>query len=169
MTPVSLQKDLNNFLEKNVAKTFEVKYTDKNGNEHIVNPTVVTGWIIPELQNAGNSENLKHKENVHIATRIEKIVTDPDARIVTIKITVGVQSHDALKSGDCAGYIDICNILERITQELLKNRVIGNKYRVSPKTQVDIPNVQPYPYWLGSMLVDFTMATIVEENMKHLY
>lgn len=165
MTALMLQKAVSEFLFEKVSSVTKIKYTNQSGEEKEVNPAIIKGWITPKRQNRNNSSDLSSKEYAHIGTRISKAELSDKSNIVTLKIIVGVQSYDEYNEDECLGYIEICNLIEKIIQELLKQSTIAKKYQIQNNVTYKIPEEQPYPYWIGEISTNWELPPIYEEGI----
>lgn len=165
MTPLELQEALNVFLKEHVANEIKVKFIDSNGHEKEINPSVFSGWLVPKLQTKENKDELNNKEYAHISTRIIKIDDSQEDITVSIKIIFGIQSYDGLKE-NCIGYIEICNLIERTRQILLKQRIIDKKFKINAEIESKIYDEQFYPYWAGEMTTVWQLPVIRQEGIN---
>lgn len=165
MTPLMLQKSLINFLQKKVANEIKVKFVDKKNVTHEINPTVISGFLIPKSQNSTNSDTIDNKEYAHIATRLTKIDDNLKNVIVEMKIIIGIQSYDSAHE-NCVGYIEVCNLIEKTRQELLKQSVIDKKFIVSKEIKSKIYEEQYYPYWLGEIITTWILPVMGQEGIN---
>lgn len=161
MTPLMLQKALNDFLQENVASKINVKYVNKKGETKEVNPTVVNGWILPKVQTKENANALINEEYAHIATRITEINNSD----VTIKILFGIQSYDEHVNAP-NGYTELCNLLERTKNTLLKKRILNKKYEIHENVKSVIAEEQEYPYWSCEMTTTWVLPKVYEEGLS---
>ncbi len=166
MTPLELQHELNLFLEEKVAKEIKVKYVNSYGLETELNPTVFSGFLVPKLQNKNNADDISNKEYAHITTRIVDVQNDDEGVVATVKILIGIQSFDDNDDKSGIGYNEVWNLLERTRQEVLKQSVIGKKFKVKTNIKASMPEELYYPYWVGELTTLWELPVINEENLN---
>ncbi|MEC1744122.1 hypothetical protein [Schinkia azotoformans] len=78
---------------------------------------------------------------------------------VTIRLYIGTYSEDEKN-----GWRDVTNIIERIRTEILKQRVIGKKFKVELPIEFEIPEEQPIPEWFGFMTLQVIVPQVQDEG-----
>ncbi len=166
MTPKSLQKAVNSFIETVVLENFIINFQDSKGQKKQIKPEIIDGWLYPEKQTKENAKELEDKGYAKVATRVLSVKTEKNKTIVTLKLIVGLESNDKLGENSCAGYDEVLNLLERTKQELLKEGVIDKKYQIINDVQYSMPDEQFIPLWVGEMITNWELPNIVQENIE---
>ncbi|MFH5187112.1 hypothetical protein ACHHV8_33520 [Paenibacillus sp. TAB 01] len=147
MTAVLLQRALCDKL-RHITEHFMLN-VPKSG---VCAPHVHAGYL-PQQQSG--SENVS--DFPYIIVRILD-GQDQDESIVRIKLLFGIFSRDD------NGFVDVLNLMEKVRQSLLKDRVVDNRYRLELPYKWKLFEDQPYPEWIGEADTTWMIPTILEED-----
>ncbi|EJW16906.1 hypothetical protein M5X00_17700 [Paenibacillus alvei] len=91
-----------------------------------------------------------------------------DERYVSIELTCGVfgraeEEPNGTKNTSPGAYA-LINLMEYVETELLRQPVIGGRFRIRPEYEWTIPEEQPYPYFLGTAITQWDLPNIIDEK-----
>lgn len=145
MTPIDLMKSLKRFLEQVIQH-----YSLETNVKTIKEPQVIEMFLPPK----------KYNEIPDYPFIIIRIIdgedTETDAT-VKVKLLFGTYSEDR------DGYADVLNMMERVRQELLKQRILDKKYRMELPYTWKVFEEQPYPEWIGEATTTWVVSRVQEE------
>lgn len=125
------------------------------GEAEKIPPQVVGGWL--EKKDPRNQERMP--DVPYIAVRYSGHADEEESES-SIKLHVHVATHSPRPDG----WRDVANVIEMIRQDLLKHRILDNRFPLKFPIKSDIPtDDQPYPDWVGMMEVQFRIPQPVEE------
>lgn len=145
---VSLVDELKDFVEE-VVKNYSLELKDGTGKA----PQVLTGYLPPK--DPGRKED---PDFPFVIVRLGNGQDTQNGATATVNLIIGTYSKDSTQ-----GWKDVASIIERIRLELFRKGVIGKRYRVEYPMKFDMPEEQPYPYWIGIMTTTWAIAHPVEE------
>ena len=146
--------ELTDFISVNVAKKIKLKFPDNEDSTSFIldHPPVYTGWV-PQKQVgemrltpcfvAGVSDKNPIEDNgdeLQIPVLISCIVYSP-----------GVNMSDGSFELGFDGYIDLINVMDKLTAELLRAQHIGKRLRLDGSVKVGFYEDQFGDYWLGKV------------------
>lgn len=85
-----------------------------------------------------------------IAIRTTNGKNDLNEKRTTLKIIIALFFTESEK-----GYEKLNELIERISKEIIETGVILEKYEILPDIIWEIPEEQPYPFWIG--IVNFNV------------
>lgn len=151
ITPVSLLEELKTFIEQ-IVDNYMLE-TNQQGKKP---PQVIIGFLPPK-----NLSNIP--DFPCIILRLVEGKDDEESATVTVKIIIGTYCEDTKE-----GWREPLNLIQRIWYELYKRRIIAKRYRVEYPMKFEIPEEQPYPYWIGVMTTVWTVAhPVLEEEFLY--
>lgn len=115
-------------------------------------PQVLTGFLPSKHSEYG-------PDFPFVIVRVLKGTDASEQSTVTIRLYIGTYSEDEKN-----GWRDVANIIERIRIELLRQRIIGKRFRVELPIEFEIPEEQPIPEWFGTMAMQVIVPRAVEEG-----
>ncbi len=140
MTPVMLIDELKVFIEEIVKN-----YWLETKNDTSKAPQVITGYLPPK-------KSTPDPDYPFVIVRLSKGKDQQGSGGAVVRIIIGTYSEDSQN-----GWRDVANIIDRIWNELMKKQVIGKKFKIEYPLDWDIPEEQPYPYWIGVMDTNWTV------------
>ena len=79
-----------------------------------------------------------------ITIRVTGAKNTLEQKKLSVLISIGIFSET---SED--GYLKICNLTQEIFEKLMEIGVINNRFEILPEAEWNLPEAQPYPYFLG--------------------
>ncbi|WII39192.1 hypothetical protein [Paenibacillus thiaminolyticus] len=89
-------------------------------------------------------------------------------RHALVELTFGVfakaqEGADGIKNTGIGAYA-LMNLMECVEIELLRQPVIGGRFRIRQDYEWTIPEEQPYPYYLGTAITAWDLPNIINEK-----
>lgn len=115
-------------------------------------PRVVPGWMPTE-------DPRKDEDFPYVVVRyIGHEDRGEGDSVAKVNIIAGTHAEDP------QGWRDLVNVLECVRITLLKNRVVGKKFRMALPLKSNIPPYdQPYPKWVGELQSEWVIPQLIEE------
>ncbi|NEZ45517.1 hypothetical protein [Paenibacillus alvei] len=87
-------------------------------------------------------------------------------RHALVELTFGVfhRAEDGPLRNMGDGAYALMNLMEYVENELLRQPVIGGRFRIRPEYEWTIPEEQPYPYFLGTAVTAWDLPNIINEK-----
>lgn len=152
MTPIVLVDTMIKFIEP-VVENFELQ---SNVPDIKKAPQVIGGFL-------SEKKRSQEQDPPDFPFVIVRYIDDEDkgdgTNVATVKIIVGTYSEDYQD-----GWRDCMNVVIRIKEELLKQRIIGGPFRVEYPIKIELPEEQPFPEWAAFLTVKIIMPSIQEEG-----
>lgn len=172
MTDVEVLKELEIFIEKNVAdkvkleKPPEKAIYNQSGNYELVSPSVYKGWL--PLKNLDEYEysipsivvmmddGIDDTEDSNLNIRLKIVTYDP-----------GETQEDGTIKYNGKGYMDLLNLMTKIRLELSQNPVIAEKISIKKPIKWSMDSQQSYPYWTANMSFAVFIAPLPFNTEKY--
>lgn len=113
--------------------------------------TVRPGWLPPKATSDSSFYPC-------IVVRVINSSDTVEGATVTVRCFFGTYCEDLNNA-----WRELYNLVETSRQALLKKRTIANAFRLDFPINISIEEDQPYPYWVASLDVTYTMAQPQEE------
>ncbi|MDD4599624.1 hypothetical protein SDC9_04142 [bioreactor metagenome] len=121
-------------------------------------PIIISGFLDDDEPKPGRPPEDETEKAVPFV--IARFLTGEDSQ-QTGTATIRIIATTYSKHGQ--GWRDPLEVLERIRQELLRNRTLGKKFRLELPIKTEMPEDQPWPYWVAWMTTTWTIAQPIEE------
>jgi hypothetical protein len=159
MSTVTILDKIKEFLEESVAPNIKLQKADDNNIDlyELANPQVFIGWLPPK---GCIPEGLTHTIPC-LLVGLDECSDDGKEGELNLRISAAVYSPGMHKKvgaeegsvtefkADYQGYIDLLNLLDRTTAELIKAQVIKNSVSLIYPVKSGMYLEQPYPFWYG--------------------
>lgn len=140
----SLKKELSN-----LVKEYDLNTKNKTKTE----PSVYEGYL--PIKNKDTKEESGYP---FIILRLIECEDNNTEFIAKIKIIIG--TYDESTESD--GWKDVLNIYNKIKIFLIENSIIENKFICKEKIKFNLPEEQPYPYFIGEMITEWKMPKVIK-------
>lgn len=89
-----------------------------------------------------------------------------ESNTAQVRIIAGTYSQDIQD-----GWRDVMNVVTRIKGALLKQRFIGDVFKVEKPIKTDLPEEQPFPEWVAMLTITVTIPQVQEEGgyLEHVF
>lgn len=154
MTPIILVDELVKFIKPVVAEF--VLQTNQQGVTKA--PQVLAGFLDEKKPPMAGQQGSPDFPFV-IVRYLEDDDTE-DSNIATIRIYAGTYSLDAQN-----GWRDAMNVITRIKQALLKQRIIGKQFWVEKPMKTEMPEDQPFPEWVAVLSFNMVIPQVEQEGV----
>jgi len=151
MTPIILIDQLVLFIQS-VVSEFDLETNVPGVRKQ---PQVVAGY----LREKKTAQKQEVPDFPHVVVRFLEDTDALESNTAHVRIIAGTYSQDEQN-----GWRDAMNVITRIKQALIKQRIIGNIFIMEKPIKTDLPEEQPFPEWVAMMTVNFTIPQIQEEG-----
>lgn len=139
----SLKKELSNLVK-------EYDLNTKNNTKTA--PSVYEGYL--PIKNKDTKEESGYP---FIILRLIECEDNTES-IAKIKIIIG--TYDESVESD--GWKDVLNIYNKVKIFLIENPIIEKKFMFKEKIKFNLPEEQPYPYFIGEMITEWQMPKVIK-------
>ncbi|MFX3635451.1 MAG: hypothetical protein ACE3L7_04135 [Candidatus Pristimantibacillus sp.] len=157
MTVNILAMELKSFLEQEVRN-----YRSAQNASGEFSDVRVFDWIIP-FKTARNQEK---QDFPYIVIAPIKGSENSGESIVDVHLSFGVydKGHEIEGSVHQGGFYDLVNLMRYVQLSLQRIGIIGNQFVMQDDYQWEIPEGQPYPYYVGVAQAKFNIQKITNER-----
>lgn len=158
MTPIFLLDDLKKFVQESTEDLLlEVK--TKKGEDKIIKPAKV--FIGNPPVKIGTEQYVPYIILRLLTGKDEQKEGENENSTVKVRLIVAIYSTDSEK-----GYIDTLNVVDRLRIELLKNRVLNNKYILKLPLEYVVYEDDTGPYTIGEIVTEWEIPSVRQEVNK---
>lgn len=158
MTPIFLLDDLKEVI-KNCTKDLLLEVKTKRNDEEVIRPANVFIGNPPEKR--ANEQYIPYIILRLLTGQDEQKAGEEEYSIVKVRIIVATYSKDSEK-----GYINALNLITRIRENLLKNRILKKRYILKMPFEYVIYEDDTGPYTIGEAVVTWEIPSIRQEVEK---
>jgi len=122
----------------------------------------VFDWVLPQK----NSRNQDTNDFPYIVVSAIKGRNNSEENIVEVHLEFGIYDKGDEIDGRIhqGGFYDLMNLMTHVQMSLEKASVIANRYTLQDEYLWEIPEGQPYPYYVGVALAKFNIRNIQDER-----
>jgi len=150
-------KDLRNFDESGLFRGITV-YTGYAPNKQTIEETECPCIILRVLDGTVSGSSYDEKETVTIAAGVflyQESARDPNE----------TDTGDVEKT---RGWDAVLQCITRIKNNLLKNRLLDNRYELEQPLKWEIPQEQPEPIWYGILTLKYSVDVPEDEDYEEV-
>ncbi|MDO4301780.1 MAG: hypothetical protein Q4D26_10365 [Clostridia bacterium] len=158
MSPIFLINDLKYFVQECTKDLLlEVKTNPKD--EKVIKPANV--FIGSPPAKVKNIQYIPYIILRLLTGKDEQKESEEENSTIKVRLIAATYSEDSEK-----GYIDVMNVIDRLRIELLKNRVLNNKYTLKLPLEYIIYEDDTGPYSIGEIITTWEIPSIRQEVNK---
>ena len=158
MTPIMLLDDLKKVI-LTCTKDLLLQVKTKQGAEKAERQLNVFLGAVPTKE--GLTQDVPYILLRFLNGKDEQKQGEEEESTATVRIITAVYSEDYEK-----GYVDCLNVISRIRIELMKNRIVGNRYQLKLPLEYVVYEDDTGPYTIGELITNWEIPSIRQEVNK---